>query len=256
MNMNEHQQLRPPVRAARLSDQVAAQLQGLITSGAFRAGEKLPSERELCELLGVSRTVVREAVRALVVKGLLEVRPGGGMAVRAPDTALVSELMSVMLRTDSGEIAFGHVHEVRRLLEVEIAGLAAERRDDEDIARMELQLRAMVEHEADHRRWAEADVAFHAAIAAATHNPLYPILLGTIVDLLMEVRLTGIALPGTAQRAHRYHVPLFERIRAGDRLGACKAMADHLRESETTFQKARISMVQQQLSMQQTTNHT
>ncbi|WP_376797020.1 FadR/GntR family transcriptional regulator [Thermogemmatispora sp.] len=248
MSMDHLQQLRPPVRAARLSDQVAAQLQALVIEGAFKPGEKLPSERELCELLGVSRTVVREAIRALVVKGLLEVRPGGGMAVRAPDTALVSELMSMMLRTGNKEIAFAHVQEVRRLLEVEIAGLAAERRDEEDLGRMEAQLRAMVEFEHDPQRWAEADVAFHAAIATATHNPLYPILLGTISDLLMEVRLTGVSLPGTPQRAQRYHVPIFERIKAGDRIGARKAMLDHLRESEETFQKARIRLLQIQHS--------
>ncbi len=250
MKINNGQQLQPPIRAVRLSDQVAAQLQMLITEGTFKPGEKLPSERELCELLGVSRTVIREAVRTLVVKGLLEVRPGGGMAVRAPDTALVSELMSVMLRTGKGEIAFAYVHEVRRLLEIETAGLAAERREEDDITRMEMQLHAMIEHEADPQRWAEADVAFHAAIAIATHNPLYPVLLGTIADLLMEVRLTGIALPGTAQRAHRYHVPIFECIKAGDRTGARKAMTEHLRESEITFQKARISLSQQNLSTQ------
>ena len=245
MRANNSQQLQPPVRAVRLSDQVAAQLQSLITGGTFKPGEKLPSERELCELLDVSRTVIREAVRALVVKGLLEVRPGGGMAVRAPDTELVSELMSMMLRTGNGDIAFAHVHEVRRLLEVEIAGLAAERRSAEDLLHMEAQLSIMVEYENDPQRWAEADVAYHAAIATATHNPLYPILLSSITDLLMEVRLTGIALAGTAARAHRYHIPIYERIKAEDRLGARKAMTDHLRESETTFQKARITLSQQ-----------
>lgn len=238
MSSDNNQHLRPPTRAVRLSNQVADQIQALIISHAFVVGEKLPSERELCELLGVSRTVVREAVRALVVKGLLEVRPGGGTVVRLPDTALVSELMSVMLRSGNGDIAFAYVHEVRRLLEIENAGLAAERRQDEDLSRMQAQLDAMVKYEHDPQRWAEADVAFHAAIATATHNPLYPVLLGTIVDLLMEVRLTGISLPGTAQKAYRYHLPIFERIKDGDRLGARKAMQDHLRESVTTFQGA------------------
>lgn len=246
MSTDNAQQLRPPVRAARLSDQVTAQLQTLMVEGVLKAGEKMPSERELCELLGVSRTVVREAVRALVVKGLVEVRPGGGMAVRTPDTSLVSELMSMMLRTDKNEIAFAHVQEVRRLIEVEAAGLAAERRDEQDLQRMEAQLRATVEFEHDPQRWAEADVAYHAAIATATHNPLYPVLLGTISDLLMEVRLTGISLPGTAQKAQGFHLPIFERIKAGDRVGARKAMMDHLRESEATFQKARIRMIQRQ----------
>ncbi len=218
------QQLRPPVRATRLSDQVAAQLQALIIDNALKPGEKLPSERDLCELLSVSRTVVREAVRSLVVKGLLEVRPGGRMVVRAPDAALVSELMTLMLRSGGGEIAFSHIQEVRRLLEVELAALAAERRDETDLLRMEVLLRSMVEHQNDPHRWADADVAFHAAIAAATHNPLYPVLLHSIVEMLIEIRLTGIRLPETPQKAYQHHLRVFERIKAQDRPGARKAM--------------------------------
>lgn len=239
--MNREPQLQPPVRADRLSDQVAAQLQALVITNAIRPGEKLPSERDLCDLLGVSRTVVREAVRSLVVKGLLEVRRGGGTIVRSPDPALVSEMMTMMLRSGSGEVAFTHVQEVRRLLEVEIAGLAAERRDVDDLTRIEAQLREMQAHQHDPEQWAEVDVAFHAAIATATHNPLYPVLLGSIADMLMEVRLTGVRLPETPQKAYTHHATIFERIKAQDRLGARKAMLEHLRESEETFQKARFT---------------
>jgi GntR family transcriptional repressor for pyruvate dehydrogenase complex len=244
--MNTPPQIQPLVRADRLSDQVAAQLQALVIDSAIKPGEKLPSERELCELLGVSRTVVREAVRSLVVKGLLEVRRGGGTVVRAPDTALVSEMMTLMLRTGGNDVAFVHVQEVRRLLEIETAGLAAERRDDDDLLRIEAQLRTMVEHEDAPERWATADVAFHAAIAMAAHNPLYPVLLGSIAEMLMEVRLTGIRLPDTPKNAYVHHRAIYERIAAADRLGARKAMQDHLRESEETYQRARFVRVRRQ----------
>lgn len=239
--MSSTHQLQPPIRADRLSDQVAAQLQALVIKNGMKPGEKLPSERELCELLGVSRTVVREAVRSLAVKGLLEVRRGGGTTVRAPDAALVSEMMTMVLRTGASDVNFMHVQEVRRLLEVEIAGLAAERRDDDDLGKIADQIKSMLAHEDDPQRWAEADVAFHAAIAAATHNPLYPMLLGSIADMLMEVRLTGVNLPDTPKKAYHHHQMIFERIAARDRLGARKAMQDHLRESEETFQKARFT---------------
>ncbi len=234
-------QLQPPARGERLSDQVAAQLQRLILDTGMQPGEKLPSERELCALLGVSRTVVREAVRSLVVKGLLDVRRGGGTLVRSPDPALVSELMTMLLRGGGGEVAFAHLHEVRRLIEVEIAGLAAERRSEADLALMEAQLRAMEAQVGRPEAWAEADVAFHAAIAAATHNPLYPLLLGSIADMLVEVRRTGATLPDTPQKAYRHHAAIHERISAGDRSGARQAMQEHLRESEETFQRARIA---------------
>jgi len=231
-------QLQPPARIERLSDNVAAQLQGMIRTKALQPGEKLPSERELCELLGVSRTVVREAIRALVTKGLLEVRQGGGTVVRVPDPAMASEMMTLLLGTGK-DVAFNHVQEVRRLLEVEIAGLAAERRDSTDLALIEAQLQLMVEHTGDRERWAAADVAFHSAIATATHNPLYPVLLNSIAEMLIEVRRTGISLPNTPAIAYKHHQDIFAYVKAGDRLGARKAMQDHLRESEETFQKAR-----------------
>ncbi len=239
--MTQPPQLQPLTRTDRLSDQLAARLQSLVLDSGIKPGEKLPSERELCELLGVSRTVVREAVRSLTVKGLLEVRRGGGTIVRAPNPALVSEMMTMMLRSGGSGVSFTHVQEVRRLLEVELAGLAAERRTDEDLEHMAAQLDAMQTYEREPRRWAEADVAFHAAIAEATHNPLYPVLLSSIADMLIEVRLTGINLPDTPPRAYRHHSTIYERIKARDRIGARKAMQDHLRESEETFQRARFS---------------
>ncbi len=239
--MSDSYQLQPIARADRLSDQVAARLQALVMENAIKPGEKLPSERELCELLGVSRTVVREAVRSLVVKGLLEVRRGGGTVVRSPDPALVSEMMTMMLRTGDSNVSFTHVQEVRRLLEVEIATLAAARRNDRDLQQIEAQIQIMVAHANEPQRWAEADVAFHAAIAAATHNPLYPVLLSSIADMLMEVRMTGINLPETPQKAYQHHQAIFEQIKAQDQPGARRAMQAHLRESEETFQKARFT---------------
>jgi GntR family transcriptional regulator, transcriptional repressor for pyruvate dehydrogenase complex len=237
--------LQPIGRTDRLSDQVAARLQALMLSNELRVGEKLPPERELCEMLGVSRTVVREAVRSLVVKGLLEVRQGGGTTVRAPDTALVAEMMSMMLRSGGADVAFQHIQEVRRLLEAQIAALAAERRTENDIDMMEQQLKAMQANEARAETWAAADVAFHAAIALATHNPLYPVLLGSIADMLMEIRLTGASLADTPRNSYRYHQAIFERIKARDVAGARAAMEEHLRESEETFRRARFSRLRQ-----------
>lgn len=239
MSTNFH--IEAPVRATRLSDQITTQLQNLIMQRHLRPGDKLPSERELCELLSVSRTVVREAVRALAVKGMLDVRPGGRAVVRAPDPAIVSELMTIMLRGGSGDVAFGHIHEVRRLLEVEIAGLAAQRREEADIERIESFIAAMIEHQDDAPHWAAADVGFHRAIAVATHNPLYPLLLDSVAEMLIEVRLTGIRLPTTPHQARAHHLRILDSIKAGNRADARKAMQNHLEEAEETYKKARFT---------------
>ena len=118
-------------REPRLSDKVAEMMLETILSRRLQVGDRLPSERELGEQFNVSRTVVREAVRALVAKGVIEVRSGSGLRVAAVDAAAVSESMSLYLR--GATLDFEKVHEVRALLEVHIAGLAAERATEEDI---------------------------------------------------------------------------------------------------------------------------
>src|SRR5215475_12594500 len=106
-------------REPRLSDKVAEMMLETILSRRLAVGDRLPSERELGEQFGVSRTVVREAVRALVAKGVIEVRSGSGLRVAAVEASAVSESMSLYLRGSS--LDFEKVHEVRALLEVHIA---------------------------------------------------------------------------------------------------------------------------------------
>ena len=232
--MNEQRRASP----GRLSDQVASQIQALILDNAVGHGERLPSERELCELLGVSRTALREGVRSLVAKGLLEVRQGGGTVVRTPDIQLASEMMTILLRV-SGVAVFDRIHEVRRLLEVEIAGLAARRRTDDQLEWLR-SLAAATVASADHEAWAAADVEFHAALAVATENPLYPVLLASMADMLMELRRTVATLPNTPERAHRHHTAIVDAVAARDRAAARRAMSDHMNEAESTFQRARL----------------
>ncbi len=235
------------MRTERLSDKVAAQIQQMIRNYELRSGDKLPPERELCERMGVSRTVIREAVRTLAAKGLLDARAGGGTVVLSPTPSLVSEMMTMMLngraRNDgpptTGAVQFSHVQEVRRLLEVEISGIAAQRRTDADLTEMKVHLERMRASENAPELWAESDVAFHASIAHASHNPLYLVLLGSIADMLMEVRLTGIRLRGTPSRAYKHHRIILDRITAQDADGARQAMRDHLSESEDTYRRAR-----------------
>src|SRR3954464_7521810 len=119
-------------RERRLSDKVADMMLETILSDRLKVGDRLPSERELGEQFGVSRTVVREAVRALVTKGVIDVRSGSGLRVAAVDANAVSESMSLFLR--GGTLDFEKVHEVRTLLEVHIAGLAADRATTADLA--------------------------------------------------------------------------------------------------------------------------
>ena len=110
-------------RQPRLPDQVADALQREIAEGRLRPGEKLPPERLLCAQLGVSRTVIREAVRSLAAKGLVDVRSGGGVWVRQPTARPAAELLGIAMQTAGGGVTWADVLEIRRLVEVEAAGL-------------------------------------------------------------------------------------------------------------------------------------
>lgn len=225
-------------RGSTLANRVTRQMEHLIVEGHLKPGDRLPAERELAQQFGVSRTVVREAVRALVAKGLLEVRPGSGTVVSSPTRDAVTQSMSLLLRTAQLEIDYDKVHEIRRILEVEIAALAAQRRTPQDLERMEEILREASEIKGDRNCFAECDVAFHAALARATHNELFSVLLDSVVDIMLKVREMGFSVPGTPARAFGYHQAILEQIKAGDPDRARQAMREHLIESEDTMRRA------------------
>ena len=212
-------------REPRLSDRVAALLLETIVARGLQPGDRLPSERELGEQFGVSRTVIREAVRALAAKGVIEVRTGSGLRVAAVDASAVSESIGLYLR--GGTVEYPKVHDVRRLLEVEIAGLAAERAHDADIARMRKLCEQMEAALDDVERASRLDLAFHRAIARATDNELYLLLLDSIGEALLEIRRSNLQ-SGAAAQTMAAHRKIADRIAARDPAGARRAMEEHL----------------------------
>ena len=231
---SSHNQLFKTVqREPTLSNRVADQLETLIVHSQLRPGDRLPPERELAQQFGVSRTVIREAVRALSAKGLLEVRSGSGTIVRSPTAETVAQSMNLFLRAGQANLDYGKIHEVRYLLEVEIAGLAAERRTTEDMAKMEKILHEAAEN-LDHENrdhFAKTDIAFHAALAQATHNELFSLILDSMADIMLEIRLSGFDVPGTPARALTHHQAILEQVQAGKPDEARQAMREHMIES-------------------------
>lgn len=213
------------VREPRLSDKVADMMLQTILSRRLKVGDRLPSERELGEQFGVSRTVVREAVRALVAKGVIEVRSGSGLRVAAVDAAVVSESMSLYLR--GGTLDFEKVHEVRALLEVHIAGLAAERATEDDLDRMRAVHERMRRETGDVEAAARDDLEFHRVIARATQNDLYLLLMDSIGSTLIDIRRENLG-SGAAPMTLSQHEQVLERIVARNDAGARAAMAAHL----------------------------
>ena len=222
-------------RERTLADRLADSILERIVAGEYKPGDKLPSERELADQFGVSRTVVREAVRGLTGRGVISVRAGSGLRVAALDPVAVSESLTLLLRSNT-EFDYHHVHEVRALLEVQIAGVAAERATEEDVAVVRRAAEKM-ERSRGVEQMAQRDLDFHRAIAAATHNPLYLVLHDAIGDALIEVRRANHS-HGGRQEAIESHRAIVERIAAHDRAGAERSMRTHLEAVEELWERA------------------
>jgi DNA-binding FadR family transcriptional regulator len=219
----------PIARSERLADRVAAALTELIVSGRLQPGDKLPSERELCEQFGVSRPVVREAVRSLIAKGLLEDNPRRGHTISALGRDTVTESLTLFLR--GRKLDYGKLMEVRSVIEVENAGRAAERATEEQIETLRdaaAQLRSGMSAEDA----ALADVGFHRAIATATGNEFFELMLDSIRDVLVTAQLPTLAKPKIVRGAIRHHAAILAEIERSDPEGAREAMRAHLHDAE------------------------
>lgn len=228
----------PVEGAERLSDRTAARLRRMIVERALRAGDRLPAERPLASQLGVSRTVLREAIQQLASQGLLATRGGGGTYVQQAGSAgqrLVEPLLPFQpqLRADP-EYRYD-VLETRHALEGAMAWHAALRATDDDRARIDAAFAAMAHAHADNDAAAEADAdaRFHLAIAEASHNLVLVQLMRGLFDLLQtNISQSRQALyldPRTGPALARQHQALRDAVLAGNAAAARAAAEDHLR---------------------------
>lgn len=235
-------------RETTLSGMVSDQIQRLIVESQLQPGDRLPAERDLAIQFGVSRTVVREAVRGLAAKGLLKVSPGrGGTTVRRPTADAVTQSMALYLRAGRRSPEYENLIEVRRTLEVEIAGLAAQRRNEDDLAHLRENLAETERVLEDRENFVQLDLAFHALLAKSTQNDLWILLLDTLTDLMQDGRRLGYTVSGTAKRAFEHHKNIFTQIDRGNADSARDAMRSHLTEAHETWRKATALMMTQPL---------
>jgi DNA-binding FadR family transcriptional regulator len=211
----------------RLSEQVADALQAEILSAPLVPGRRLPSEPELAERFDVSRTVVREAAKLLMQRGLVTVSPGRGMTVARFDGGLIAEQYALLLQLSDG--TFDQLLELRLVLEVEMSGLAAARRSEDDVAAMRSANSRLVAAGDSRLDFLEADLAFHGLVAAATRNPFFGLLLKPINGFLHEAYSHGAGYPSEARGTLHEHAEIADAIAASDPGRARYAMEQHLR---------------------------
>jgi GntR family transcriptional repressor for pyruvate dehydrogenase complex len=209
-----------------LRDRAADQLLDMVLSSGLRPGERLPPERELVVRLGVSRTVVREALNLLEARGLISIEHGRGAVVSGGSIHAVRDALGLLLRVRPKVL--WELLEIRKILEVEIAGLAAERADGEDVLAMRGQLDRMLTSIERPEGYVDADVEFHALLARSTRNGVLLTMLDPVVELLRASREVSASQPGSARRALREHEEILRCVEAGNADEARWQMRVHL----------------------------
>jgi GntR family transcriptional regulator, transcriptional repressor for pyruvate dehydrogenase complex len=215
------------VRTSRLYEQIVQQIEESILKGALKPGDQLPAERELAQNFGVSRTAVREAVKALREKGLVEAYSGRGTFITNGTSQAIRQSLDLMSRIGQQE-GLAHLAELRQILEPEIAALAAARIEEQLLASMREAVATMDQSLHDPDAYIEADLDFHLALAEAAANPLVLSLLDSIVGLLREQRIRIFRVDGGPERGQFHHKRILAATEAHDCERARAAMREHL----------------------------
>src|SRR6266853_1844256 len=217
------------VRTSRLYEQIVQQIEESILKGVLKPGDQLPAERELAQRFGVSRTAVREAVKALREKGLVEAYSGRGTFITDGTSQAVRQSLDLMVKIGQPE-GSTYLAEVRSILEPEIAALAAMRVQDPELATMREAVAVMDKAGQDPDAYIEADLDFHLALAEAAANPLILSLIDSIVGLLREQRLRIFKVSGGPERGQVHHKRILDAMERRDAEKAREAMKAHLEQ--------------------------
>ena len=217
------------VQSSRLYEQIVKQIEDSLEKGALKAGDQLPAERELAIQFGVSRTAVREAVKALREKGLVEAYPGRGTFITSETSNSIRLTFDRMIKAGPRDGTL-HLVEVREIVEPEIAALAATRVTEESLEELREAIKIMDTAKSDPDTFIEADLDFHLALGEAAANPLILSLIDSIVGVLREQRLRIFKVEGGPERGQYHHKRILEAIENHDPVGAREAMRAHLRQ--------------------------
>jgi GntR family transcriptional repressor for pyruvate dehydrogenase complex len=218
------------IKKTRIHEEVVSQIYQMIRDGRFKAGDQLPSERELAETFKISRASVREALRALETQGLVISRTGmGNFVADLPIETLVAPLARLLVDEKS---ALADIFELRKLIEPQIASLAAERATPRQIERMKRLLVKQKEQVEAGATGVDADTEFHFAIGHATQNHAIEKLVSGLLDVLSHSREESLQTSGRRQASIDSHLAIVAAIEKHDQAEAREAMRCHIEQVE------------------------
>lgn len=215
------------VQTSRLYEHIVRQIEESITRGVLKPGDQLPAERELAQQFGVSRTAVREAVRVLSEKGLVEAYSGRGTFVTNGTSQVIRQSLDLMIKIGQPD-GSTHLAEVREILEPGIAALAAIRAEESHISQLREAIDVMDRSRHDADAFIEGDLDFHLALAEAAGNPMILSLIDSIVGLLREQRLRTYYIGGGPERGQFHHKRILEAVEQHNPERAREMMQAHM----------------------------
>jgi GntR family transcriptional repressor for pyruvate dehydrogenase complex len=226
------------VNVVRPYEQIVRQIQQAIRENKLSEGDRLPTERELAETFGVSRSVVREAIKVLTAQGLVESRQGSGIYVRNRPIESVSRAFVLSVSPDL--MSVDHLFEFRKLLEIDAARLAALRATDEQIAGLRATLDGYQPGEGPEPDWdhfSVVDDAIHEQIAEAAGNPYLTVTIQSVRALMQDIVVLIADHPGSIDEAMRHHRRIIDAIAAHDSRLAAEEMDAHVGYTASVVQR-------------------
>jgi GntR family transcriptional repressor for pyruvate dehydrogenase complex len=217
------------VQTSRLYEHIVRQIEDSITRGVLKPGDQLPAERELAQQFGVSRTAVREAVRVLSEKGLVEAYSGRGTFVTNGTSQVIRQSLDLMIKIGQPDGAT-HLAELREILEPGIAALAAIRAEESHISQLREAVDLMDRSRQDADAFIEGDLDFHLALAEAAGNPMVLSLIDSIVGLLREQRMRTYYIAGGPERGQVHHKKILEAVEQHNPERARETMQAHMQQ--------------------------
>jgi GntR family transcriptional repressor for pyruvate dehydrogenase complex len=220
-----------PIKKIDLTEEVIKRMKSLLESGELRAGSKLPPERDLAEMLGISRPSLRQALKALSVMGILKAQPGAGTYVTDESLTILSEpLQFLMLLKEN--LPFTELFEARKILETKMARMAAMRASEEDLKLLEQSLGGMKESLGSPKEFVEHEIRFHQAIIDAAGNTLLSTVMEILYKLLNHYREKAVSVLEDLEEMYECHYRIYDEIAKNNPDGAESAAEQHFVYSE------------------------
>jgi len=212
-----------------LYEEIATKLEKMVLAETLKVGDKLPPEKNLAENFGVSRNILREALKTLKERGLIEVRTGDGVYVAKPGTDILKDMVNRLVIL--GGVSIKDLFEFRLAIEVKSCGLAAEKIDEEEIKHLEEIINKMKNDIDDPKLWVKEELEFHMSIAKASKNILFYSFISPISNLLIELFLKGRQNPQSKIEGIEGHLTIVKNLKKRDKNLAEEAMRKHLEHS-------------------------